>query len=177
MEQLKFSELLLKTAFSCMACDGDVDKQEVELIRTLHQEHRTFGDLDINEELNSLLLAINKDGHQFLRDYFSAISSASLSEEEEVQIIKVAIDIIKADDKIEYSEIKFFKVIRSKLKVENEKILNMYPDFEEYLEEDIISEAYLSRLQNDFFDLHILPELILVDSLIDNIDNRLNNEE
>lgn len=171
MEQISFNELLLKTAFSCMACDGSIDKQEVELIRTLHREHRTFGDLDIEEELGSLLFAINKDGHQFLRDYFSAIGSVSLSEEEEIQIIKVAIDTIKADDKIEYSEIKFFKVIRSKLKVDNERILKMYPDFEEYLEEDIISEAYLSRLQNDFFDSHILPELTLVDKLEGNMYN------
>lgn len=171
MKQISFNELLLKTAFSCMACDGRIDKQEVELIRTLHREYRTFGDLDIKEELDKLLLEINKNGHQFLRDYFSAISSVSLGEEEEIQLIKVAIDTIKADDKIEYSEIKFFKVIRSKLKVDNERILKTYPDFEEYLEEDIISEAYLSRLQNDFFDSHILPELILVDKFVDNIHN------
>ena len=32
------------------------------------------------------------------------------------------------------------------------------PDFEDYLEQDIISESYLARLQDDFFDTQTLPE-------------------
>ncbi len=167
MESINFNKLLLKTAFSCMACDGDIDKREVKLIKKLHKEKKTFGEVDINSELNTLLLAINKDGHQFLKNYFSELTNFELSEGDELKIIEVAIETIKADDKVEYSEIKFFKVIRSKLKIENEPILEKHPDFEDYLERDIISESYLSRLQEDFFDTHISNEFELF-SKIDN---------
>jgi hypothetical protein len=69
----------------------------------------------------------------------------------ELKIIEVAISTIKADDKIEYSEIKFFKVIRSKLNIQTSKILEVHADFEDYLEQDILSSAYLAQLQDDFF--------------------------
>lgn len=162
MEQISFNKLLLKTAFSCMACDGDIDKREVVLIKTMHQQNKIFGEIDINQELDNLLLEINRDGHKFLRSYFNDLSTTELSEQEELKLIEVAIGTIKADDKIEYSEVKFFKVIRSKLKIKNEPILALHPDFEEYLEQDIISESYLRKLQDDFFDTQVLPQLDFV---------------
>ena len=129
MEQISFNKLLLKTAFSCMACDGDIDKREVKLIKQLQKEHKTFGEIDINVELDTLLLAINKDGHQFFKGYFNELTTTELAEADELKLIEVAIDTIKADEKVEYSEIKFFKVIRSKLKIDNEPILEKHPYF------------------------------------------------
>ena len=85
------------------------------------------------------------------------------------KLIEVAIDTIKADEKVEYSEIKFFKVIRSKLQIKDEPILEKHPDFEDYLEQDIISELYLSRLQEDFFDTHISNEFELILEIDDDI--------
>jgi uncharacterized tellurite resistance protein B-like protein len=179
METLHFNKLLLKTAFSCMACDGDIDKREVKLIKQLQKERKTFGEIDINAELDTLLLAINKDGHQFLKGYFNELTTTELTEANELKLIEVAIDTIKADEKVEYSEIKFFKVIRSKLKIDNEPILEKHPDFEDYLEQDIITDSYLSRLQDDFFDTHISNEFELIseidDDIFDNLKDR--NEE
>ncbi|WP_313115085.1 hypothetical protein [Aequorivita sediminis] len=179
METLHFNKLLLKTAFSCMACDGDIDKREVKLIKQLQKERKTFGEIDINAELDTLLLAINKDGQQFLKDYFNELTTTELTEANELKLIEVAIDTIKADDKVEYSEIKFFKVIRSKLKIDNEPILDKHPDFEDYLEQDIITASYLSRLQDDFFDTHISNEFELIseidDDIFDNVKDK--NEE
>ena len=179
METINFNKLLLKTAFSCMACDGDIDKKEVKLIKRLHKEKKTFGDIDINQEMDNLLIAINKDGHQFLKQYFQELTATTLTEANELEIVKVAIETIKADDKIEYSEIKFFKVIRSKLKIGNQPILDKYPDFEDYLEQDIISDSYLSRLQDDFFDTHISNEFQLINEIDDDILKSLkdDNEE
>jgi uncharacterized tellurite resistance protein B-like protein len=176
METINFDKLLLKTAFSCMACDGDIDKREVKLIKKLHKENKTFGEIDLNTELDTLLLAINKDGHQFLKNYFSELTSFELSEANELKLIEVAIDTIKADDKVEYSEIKFFKVIRSKMKIEDEPILEKHPDFEDYLEQDIISESYLSRLQEDFFDTQVLPEFELISEIDSDILKNLKDE-
>lgn len=179
METLNFNKLLLKTAFSCMACDGDIDKREVKLIKQLQKEHKTFGEIDINTELDTLLLAINKEGHQFLKGYFNELTTTELTEANELKLIEVAIDTIKADDKVEYSEIKFFKVIRSKLKIDSEPILEKHPDFEDYLEQDIITDSYLSRLQDDFFDSHISNEFELIseidNDIFDNVKDK--NEE
>ncbi|WJJ98228.1 hypothetical protein [Algibacter luteus] len=179
METLQFDKLLLKTAFSCMACDGDIDKREIKLIKRLHKEKKTFGNLDVNTEMDNLLIAINKDGHQFMRDYFDELTTSELTEANELNLIEVAIDTIKADEKVEYSEIKFFKVIRSKLKIDNEPILEKHPDFEDYLEQDIITDSYLARLQDDFFDTHISNEFELISEIDDELLDSLkeSNEE
>ena len=179
METLQFNKLLLKTAFSCMACDGDIDKREIKLIKRLHKENKTFGDIDVNAEMDNLLIAINNDGHQFMRDYFDELSSSELTETNELNLIEVAIDTIKADEKVEYSEIKFFKVIRSKLNIANEPILEKHPDFEDYLEQDIITASYIARLQDDFFDTHISNEFELISKIDDDILDSLKekNEE
>ena len=103
MENLTIGRLLLKTAFSCMACDGDIDEREVKLIKSLSEENKIFGELDVDEELERLLAEINFDGNKFLREYFSELSTAVLSEKDELNIVEVAIETIKADDKIEYS--------------------------------------------------------------------------
>lgn len=176
MEQLSLNKLLLKTAFSCMACDGDIDKREVKLIKHLHKENQTFGQIDINSELDALLLEINQDGHQFLKNYFKELTSIELSQNDELRLIEVAIETIKADEKVEYSEIKFFKVIRSKLKIDNGSILDLHPDFEEFLEQDIISESYLARLQDDFFDTQLLPEFELIHEIDEDLLKNLEYE-
>jgi uncharacterized tellurite resistance protein B-like protein len=152
-----------------MACDGDIDKLEIKLIKKLQKENNLFGDIDINTELDNLLLAINNDGQQFLKNYFDELSTSHLTESNELKLIEVAIDTIKADKKIEYSEIKFFKIIRSKLKINNEPILEKHPDFEDYLEQDIITDSYLSRLQEDFFDTHISNQFELISKIDNNI--------
>jgi uncharacterized tellurite resistance protein B-like protein len=161
MDTLSFDKLLLNTAFCCIACDGDIDKREIKLIKELDRERKIFGDINIESELDLLLVKINHDGHKFLRSYFNQLTSFSLTTEEEIKIIEVAISTIKADQQIDYSEIKFFKVIRSKLKIENEQILKIHPDFEEYLEQDIISESYINRLQENFFDTNDFPSIKL----------------
>lgn len=165
METIKFNKLLLKTAFSCMACDGDIDKREVKLIRELHKENKTFGEIDIDLELDEMLLDINKQGQQFLKNYFTELTATELSEADELKLLEVAIQTIKADEKVEYSEIKFFKVIRSKLKIKDEPILEKHPDYEDFLEQDIISASYLAKLQDDVFSTQNLPQFELISKI------------
>lgn len=40
-------------------------------------------------------------------------------------------------------------------------------DFEDYLEQDIISKSYLVRLQDEFFDAQTLPEFELISAIDD----------
>ena len=53
--ETNFNNLLLRTAFSCMACDGEIAPEEVALIKTLSREKSLFGDVDIEVELRKML--------------------------------------------------------------------------------------------------------------------------
>lgn len=162
MNTLDFNKFLLKTAFSCVACDGHIDSREIGLIRKLGNEEKMFGDIHLNGELDQLVQSINEQGHVFLREFLSELKQSQLSEEQELAVIETAIRTINADEKLEYSEIKFFKIIRSKLNISNQAILAKMPEIEDYLEQDIISESYIEKLKEQFFTGQELPQFNMV---------------
>lgn len=163
MNTIIFDKLLIKTAFCCMASDGNIDKREIELIQSLYQESDLFKELDFQEVLNQLVGEINKNGKMFIQDYFDLLSKSDLTEKEELSLIELAIKTIYADEQVEYSEIKFFKNIRHRLEVNDERILEVFPDIEMFLEEDIITESILDKITKQYLDIAELPQFDLID--------------
>lgn len=130
-------ELYLKTMFSCMACDGDIAPEEIAMVKDIAKQTPILDGLDVESVLNTYVSAINQGGAKFLRRYLSELSEADLTTEEELQIVELSIRMIEADNRIEYSEVKFFKKIRSRLSVSDEQILEQHPDKEDFLLPDI----------------------------------------
>ena len=137
---METNELYLKTLFCCSACDGDIAPEEVNLVKNLSQNEKSFEKLNVEEVLNGYITEINKQGKLFLRNYLNEINDANLSEDEQLKIIELAVRMIEADNQILYSEVKFFKKLRNRLPVDDETILKNYPEFEDYLLPDINSE-------------------------------------
>ena len=125
---MEINELYLKTAFCCMACDGDIASEELELIKEYASNSDLFLNLDIENKLNEYVIKINQQGFSFLNSYFKDLTSFSLTEVQELNIVRIAIQMIEADNKIEYSEI--------------EAILAEIPNKEDYLLPDIIQKEY-----------------------------------
>ena len=125
---METNELYLKTAFSCMACDGEIAGEELELVKHYANSSSLFEGLDIEGKLNEYVAEINDQGQSFLAGYISNVVNAQLNEEQELNLAKIAIKMIEADNKIEYSEISFFKRIRNKLNVTDEKLMDIFKD-------------------------------------------------
>lgn len=155
MEQ---NELLLRTAFACMSCDGDIATEEVALIKQMSEENHLFGEIDIDKELNTLVKEINLKGKGFLKQYLTSLAEETLTEEQELKVADVAVQTIRADNRIEYSEIKFFKVLRSNLKiVSDETLLEKIDGIDEnYLAQDI--QAGYLQMYDDYFNTIELPK-------------------
>ena len=164
MNTITFDKLLLKTAFCCMASDGNIDKREITLLKSMCEKSSLFENFNFQDEINTLVSKINTRGKEFITYYFDLLKHSNLTEQEELTLIDFAINTIKADDQIEYSEIKFFKVIRHNLKISDENILAVYPDIEQFLEEDIITESYLEKITNQYLETAELPQFELINS-------------
>lgn len=150
--ETNFNKLLLRTAFSCMACDGEIAPEEVALIKTMSREKSLFGDVDIEVELRKMLGELNSKGKLFLKQYLNNIAELEMSKEQELSILQVAVDTILSDSKIEYSEIKFFKIIRSNMKVVSDaEILEGVRGIDESFIEKDINVSYIS-LENSYFN-------------------------
>ena len=167
MEKVSFGNLLFHTAFCCMACDGDIDAEgEVPLLKSMCEKLPLLKDIDFQKDVNIFIGQINEQGKGFLMNYLNVLKNASLSEEEELILIDYAIQMIKADNIIQYSEVKFFKTIRHRLKISDEKILEKFPDIEQFLEDDIETESLLDRITSQYLDIANLPtfEFISIDA-------------
>lgn len=155
---MELKDLLLRTAFACMSCDGEIATEEVNLIMQMAKEMHLFGDIDIDNELKALVEEINMKGKGFLKQYLVSLAEQNLSEEQELNVADVAVQTIRSDNKIEYSEIKFFKVLRSNLKsVSDETLLEKIEGIDEnYLAQDIRAD-YL-QMYDDYFNEINLPK-------------------
>lgn len=130
-------ELYLKTIFCCMACDGDIANEEVALVHDITSKQDVFDGMDVNAVINGYVASINANGALFLKQYLKELSSQELSNEEQKMIVDFALQTIFADNRIEYSEVKFFKKIRSRLSITDEEILASHLDVEDFLLPDI----------------------------------------
>jgi hypothetical protein len=101
---------------------------------------------------------LNEKGKNYLAEFFELLKSANLTQEEELELIEFAVFTLKANEALEYSEIKFFKVIRSHLKISNDRILEKHPDIEAYLEEDIITDNFLARIASNYLENIEIPK-------------------
>lgn len=131
------AELYLKTVFCCMACDGEIAKEEIEMVKDISSKDNIFSSLDIESLINQWIADLNKNGADFLKKYLDELSLENLAPKEQMLIIDFALKTIEADNRVEYSEIKFFKKIRARLSVSDENILKSYPDKEDFLLPDI----------------------------------------
>lgn len=153
-----FNKVLLKTAFSFMTCDGHIAPNEVALIRKMAEEDHAFGDIDIDTELDFLIEVINTMGMGFLKDYFKVLKNAQLKQEQELKLVDMAINTLYADGKVDYNEVRFFRIFRSLLSVTDKQIVDLNPNLpDEFLESDIFSHSYLAQLFDDYFEKAEIP--------------------
>ena len=151
------TELYLKTAFCCMACDGEIAAEEISAICQMP----IFASLEPKQMLDDFVAKLKAEGHHFLHNYLDEIKMASLSEDEECKLASVAIQTIEADQAVEYNEVAFFKKIRRRLKTSNERLLeiipedSVMPDREDYLLPDISDENDLSLWTDTFTNIEL----------------------
>jgi uncharacterized tellurite resistance protein B-like protein len=176
MDTISFDKLLLKSAFCCMASDGHIDEREIALIKSMCENSPLFKDFNFQEEINILVTKLNTRGKEFISYYFDLLKHSTLTEQEELTLIDFAINTIKADDQIEYSEIKFFKVIRHNLKISDENILAVYPDIEQFLEEDIVTESFLDKITKQYLEAVELPQFDSISIDTSSLDDLKKNE-
>ena len=55
MKKLNFKEILLRTAVSAIACDGDIDDREKEALYNIEKNSPYFSSEDLSSELNNLI--------------------------------------------------------------------------------------------------------------------------
>ena len=138
-----------------MACDGDIASEEIQQIKDYVKETSLFANLEVEKLLNEYVSSINSIGISFLNSFLQDLQNEELTIEQKVEIMKIAIKMIEADNEILYSEIKFFKRIHTCLKVSDEIVEKEFPDKEDFFLPDIVQQEYEFNLDTAFATINL----------------------
>lgn len=160
----KFDELLLKTAFCCMASDGEIAQEEIDTIQKLCQREEMLKKMDFQNEIKRFVEEINKQGMQFIKNYLDELEKTSLTESENINLLNIVFEVIFADGKVEYSEVKFFRNIRVRLSISDEVIEKNFantPDLDIFLAKDIVDHLSVEKVTQQYFSSIEIPQFNL----------------
>ena len=148
-------ELYLKAAFCCMACDGDIASEEIQLIKDYVMQSALFEGIDVENKLNDYVASINSIGVSFLNSFLNELKVEKLKEEQSIEIVRISIEMIEIDKEIKYSEIKFFKKILACLDMPEEVIEKEFPDKEDYFLPDNIQQDFEFTMDSTFTEIKL----------------------
>ena len=126
METKNFKKLLFKTAFCVMACDGSIDDLEIQEMRKIDSSTTYFSDIDLSDELDELINELHNKNIKIVKNLFDSLRENTLTISQELLILEVTMRIINSDDIIDDNEVRFLKLIRSKLDVGDQIIHNRF---------------------------------------------------
>ncbi len=129
MENEKFTHNLIKIAFCSMACDSDIDKSEIAKINEIVEKDFYFSGYSLSKDIDSLKKRFDETGPILIEKILNEQLFLNYSESQRIIIIEIAIGIIKADKRLEISEINFINQLISNLKVPSEIIKLRFGDW------------------------------------------------
>jgi uncharacterized tellurite resistance protein B-like protein len=158
MDKLEFKKLLFEVAFCTMACDGDIDKREIEELKIMDKNTSYFAEIDLSDELEILIKELETKGVKVIEDLFKTLRKTKLNPIQELLILEVALRIIYADKKVDDNEVKFLNLLRSMLEVHDEIIFDRFGEVEILYINEYISK--LNQSDDDFLANLNLPDMV-----------------
>ena len=166
MDKIKFKRLLFKVAFCSMACDGHIDKREIEEMKIMDKKTSFFEAIDLSDELVQLIDDFKSKGTKVIEDLFITLRETKLNPIQELIFLEVALRIINADEKHDENEVKFIHLLRSKLELHDETINDRFGELDILHTNEYSRNIVSGKTEIEFAESVKLPkmsELIQVD--------------
>lgn len=158
LDRPDFQRLLFRTAFCLMACDGHIDKREVNEIKLMNKSSAYFQGIDLSDELEELLSDLKAKGKQIVDELIDTLAKLDISMVQELLILEVAFRLVHADEKVDENEIKFLRFLRSKLKIHDEIIRDRFGVVEYLFDKDYSQDIVKEEAHQDLFATIAIPE-------------------
>lgn len=158
LQRKEFQRLLFQSTFCLMACDGHIDDREVAEIKKMDKDSVYFQGIDLSNELDGLLADLKEKGKQIVEKLFKSFDNLDLSIVQELLILEVSFRLIHADEKVDENEIKFLRLLRSKLKLHDEIIRDRFGPVEYLFDKDYSKDIVKEKTHNDLFSSIVIPD-------------------
>ena len=130
MEKEKFTHNLIKIAFCSMACDSDIDKSEIAKINEIVEKDFYFDGYSLSKDIDLLNKELHETGPILIEKILNEQLFLNYSESQKIIIIEVSLGIIKADKRLEITEIDFINQLISNLKIPSDIIKSRFVDWD-----------------------------------------------
>ena len=159
MEKENFKKILFKVAFCSMACDGDIDKREIDELKIIDKKTSYFAEIDLSDELKQLVDDFKNKGAKVIEELFELLRNTKLNPIQELLVLEVALRIVNADERIDENEIKFVNFLRSKLDLHDEVILDRFGELDILYTNEYSKNIVLDNSEKDFTEHIKLPDI------------------
>jgi uncharacterized tellurite resistance protein B-like protein len=133
MKNIDFKNFLIESSVMAMACDGEIAEEEIIEIKNIVANEIYFMGYEYEEPLKRNIENIKVNGKNAINQYLLDIESKIFNEHQELLIIEVILRLIEADNKVEEIEIKFLHMVKAKLKIEDQTLIEKFPNHFNYL--------------------------------------------
>jgi len=133
MKNSEFKDFLFKSAVIAMACDGNIAEEEINEIKNIVDNEIYFMGYEYEEPLQKNIEAIKIDGKNVVNQFLQEITTNNLNEHQELLLVEVLLRVIQADAKVEENELWLLHLAKSKLKIDEQKLIIKFPQQVDYL--------------------------------------------
>ncbi len=166
MDKIEFKKLLFKVAFCTMACDGHIDEREIEEMKIMDENTTFFDSIDLSSELRQLIDDFHSKGTKVIGELFEALRHHQLNPIQELLVLEVALRIINADQKHDENEVKFIHLLRAKLELYDQTIIDRFGSVDILHTSEYAKNIVTDRAELDFCESVELPRLADLDEKI-----------
>lgn len=166
MDKIEFKKLLFKVAFCTMACDGHIDKREIEEMKIMDTNTSFFDAIDLSNELSQLIEEFHDKGTKVIEELFAALRNNKLNPIQELLILEVALRIICADEKHDENEVKFIHLLRAKLDLHDETISDRFGEVNILHTNEYSKNIVAGRSEIEYSESIKLPELVDLEEVL-----------
>lgn len=159
MEKDIFKKILFKVAFCTMACDGDIDEREIDELKIMNEKTSFFESIDLSEELIQLVEDFKNKGTKVIEELFVRLRENVLNPIQELIVLEVALRIINADNRHDENEIKFIHLLRSKLELHDETIIDRFGELDILYTNEYSKNIVAGKSEHEFAENLKLPEM------------------
>ena len=159
MDKNKFKKILFKVAFCTMACDGDIDSREIDELKIMDKNTSYFAEIDLSNELKQLVNDFKNKGTKVIEELFELLRKTKLNPIQELLILEVALRIANADESIDENEIKFINLLRSKLELYDETIIDRFGELDILYTNEYSKNIVAGKTEVEFAESIKLPEM------------------
>ena len=136
MRSTDFQQLLMRSAVIALACDGNVDQAEIEVVQRLVANEIYFLGYDFQYPFEIYLDQIKTQGISAVEEYLTELKDAPINPRQKILLVEVLLRVMDADNQWAQNEKAFLHMVLDRIQLPLEDLMLNFPKHSDILSTD-----------------------------------------